>query len=45
MMERKLYSVPEIEIVYLEDDVITSSGYTEDEEYTGLPEVGEDLFG
>ena len=42
-MEKKLYSVPEIHVVNLEYDVITSS-YTENEEYTG-PEIDGGLVG
>ena len=43
-MKKKKYSVPEIEVLYLEYDVITSSGYTEDENWTG-DDMGDDLFG
>lgn len=44
-MKKKNYSVPEFEVLYLEDDIITASGgYTEKEEWTG-DEVGDGFFG
>ena len=39
-MEKQSYSVPEVEILLIENDIITNS-FTEDEEWTG-PDIGFD---
>ena len=38
-MEKKSYSVPEVEVMSLKIDIITSS-YTEKEEWDSMPEIG-----